>query len=332
MKQVLIERFGGPEVVSVVDAPNPEADSGEVVIRIRSVTIVLPDVHYRNDHYVWEQPLPATPGWEAVGHVEQIGPGVEGLSPGQAVYVMTLMTSPFHLGRGFAQELVAVPANAVVPLPAGIDHDAASILGYYAIALDALHQGSGPLPATILVNGAAGALASAMTQVASVSGSVVIGTVSSPEKAEHARRCGAAHTIAYRSEDVVERTLALTGGKGVNLVVDHVGGPDFPRFFQVLDTWGTILVMNAEKGKAGIDLLDPTVHAKRWPAVRYYAAHGYMYDMETLRQRCATIIEHIAAGNLRPEVAQRFPIGRVNDALAYVEEGKLGRVLLYPGG
>jgi len=330
MKQVVVREFGGPEVLSIVDVPVPVLSPGEILVRIHSAIVCFPDVLFRSGRYpLKEGVLPYIPCSEATGTVEALAPDVKGIEVGQNVFLNVLMTSPVEL-MGYARELAAVPAASVITIPGNIDLGDAIGVGYYALAHSLLYRGNHALPKTLLQSGAAGSFASSLVQLASLLGVTVIGTVSGDEKAEFARKSGAAHTINYQTENVVERVLELTDGRGVDLIVDHIGGADFPKLLDALAPFGEICVVNMEKGSAQTDLLAPFVtHSKRWPAVRYFAGHGFDKDMDTLKAHANEIVTLMAERGLRPVIARSFTMDKIAEAHRLVETAApMGRVVV----
>jgi len=236
VKQVLIRQFGGPEVVEVVEGPDPEPGPGEVVIRAHTMPVAWPDILIRNGVYRWAPPLPITLGQEMTGTIELVGPDVGDLEPGQPVY---LSSTEMGFQSGCYDTMRLTPANAVVPLPAGIDLEQAAGLGYFALAWALLHETTrGFTPRSALIVGAAGGAGTALTQLARQARMLVIGTVSSDEKAEFARSNGADHLINYRTESVLDRVLEITKGRGVDLILDHVVGPHSPTTSRCSPTGG----------------------------------------------------------------------------------------------
>ncbi|KXP08428.1 quinone oxidoreductase family protein [Tsukamurella tyrosinosolvens] len=339
MQEAFFEEVGGPEVIRIHDVPEPVPSPGEVLVRTHAVDIGRADINYRRGFYPWPQFMPACPGWEGSGVVESLGEGVTNVKIGDPVYLVTMLTSPGDEGRGFGREKLVVSAERLVAVPEDVDLQDAATTGYYAMAWNALREGyggkprpdqnhEGALPATLLQIGAAGAFGTAFVQVAKALGIEVIGTISSEEKAAFASSSGADHTINYRTEDVHARVLELTNGRGVDMIVDHIGGPEFGKFFDTLAPWGTILVLNLEAGDAGIDLLQPVVHSKRWPAVRYYGAIGLGEAPEEMKAHCEAVLDLMAEGKLHPRIGTVFPLEEVVAAQTLVEAGALGYVVL----
>ena len=330
MRTVIIRETGGPEVLELIEAPDPVAGPGEVVVRSHAMGVGWPDILIRKGVYSWMPPLPASPGSELAGRIETLGSGVTGLDVGQAVLV-----SARNLARrgGCYTERIAVPASALYLLPEESDLDAAACLGNFQVAWAILFETTrGFDPGSVLVMGAAGGVGSAAVQLAKHAGMRVLGTVSSPEKAEFARRQGADEPIDYRRENVVERVRELTGGHGVDLILDHVGGPRFNDNFELLAPWGTIVSYGSLGGTPETGLFQ-RIHANgtKGAAVRAFSMHLYDHDPESRRRVMDRVMEMFGAGAIRPPIGARFPMERAAEAQSVVEAGKaLGRVILKP--
>jgi NADPH2:quinone reductase len=182
------------------------------------------------------------------------------------------------------------------------------------------------------VIGAAGGVGSALVQLAKNAGMTVIGTVSGAEKAAFARAMGADHVVNYRTQAVPEATLELTGGKGVDLVLDHVGGPAFTGYLAALATWGTVVSYNAFGGLPDKDLFaEMRNHVGKSPAVRCFSFHSYDCDRDGRRRLMGAVIGLLAAGAIRPAVGARFGLSEVRQAHALLEAGTaLGKIIMHP--
>ncbi len=160
MKTVLIRETGGPEVLEYVDAPDPVAGVGEVVVRAHAMGVGWPDILIRKGIYQWMPPLPASPGSEMTGHIESIGPDVSGLNEGQAVLVHA---RELPVRGGCYVEKIAVPADTLHLLPPDADLDEAAGLGNFQVAWCLLQETPrGPAPKSVLITGAAGGVGGAV--------------------------------------------------------------------------------------------------------------------------------------------------------------------------
>ncbi|WP_224703503.1 NAD(P)H-quinone oxidoreductase [Devosia aquimaris] len=218
MQTIAITTPGGPDVLQVQQVPMPVCGPGEVLIRVAAAGVNGPDLAQRRGHYDPPPGASPIPGLEVSGEVVELGQGVTNFQRGERVMALTN-------GGGYAH-FVAVPAGQVLPVPSGwLLTDAAAIPETWFTITQTLVMRAGlSTGMTVLVHGAAGGIGSAAIQIASVLGAQSIAVVSSPAKADYARSLGAMATIDYTQEDVAERALEITLGKGVDRVVDVVGG------------------------------------------------------------------------------------------------------------
>jgi len=330
MKAVLVHRPGGSDALDYVDLPIPLPGPGEVQIRAEAFGVGQPDVLIRRGVYKWMPALPANPGNDLAGRISAIGGGVDGLDIGQ----MVLLSARDLAQRGGCYaEYVVVPADAIHVLLAGIDPDAAVCLANYQVAAALLQEcGHARSPRSVLIVGAAGGVGTALVQLAKLAGWTVIGTISSPEKADFARRNGADHVINYRHEDVITRTRELTDGQGVGLVLDHVCGPEFTSYFGVLGRWGTLVSYNAFAGLPEENLLGAMRgYLDVCPAVRCFSFHIYDHDREGRRALMRGVIDALARGAIKPAIAARFKLADVRQAHDLLERGPaLGKIVMTP--
>jgi NADPH:quinone reductase len=330
MKKVILRRFGGPEVIEVVTEPDPAPGPDEVVVKSHAMAVGWPDILIRNGGYKWAPPLPITLGQESTGTIAAVGSGVTGLKIGQPVYVSSRETG---FQSGCYNTMRLTPARAVMPLPEGTDLEQAVGLGYFSLAWALMFETTrGFKPKSMLVVGAAGGAGTALTQVGRAHNMLVIGTVSSDEKAAFAKSNGADHTINYKTENVLARVLEITGGKGVDLILDPVMGPKFTDNFKMLNYWGTCVTYNAVGGPPGPELFQ-TIRslAERCQAWRYFSMHVYEDDPEGRRRILKEPIELLFKGKLKTHIAGRFKIDDIRKAHEMLEGSKaLGKIVVTP--
>ncbi|GHA38098.1 NAD(P)H quinone oxidoreductase [Devosia pacifica] len=217
MMAVEIRNPGGPEALAHTGVPVPSPGNGEVLIRVAAAGVNGPDLAQRRGLYAPPPGASPLPGLEVAGEVVAIGPGADDWRQGHRVMALTN-------GGGYA-EYVAVPQGQVLPAPAGWTlQQAAAVPETYFTIVQTLVIRAGLAPdMTVLIEGAAGGLGGAAVVIARTLGATPIAVVSSPAKAEYALSLGAAHAIDRSLEDVGERTLALTDGRGADRIV-HVSG------------------------------------------------------------------------------------------------------------
>ncbi len=326
MKAIRIDAPGGPEVLQTVDCPIPQPAAGEVLVKAASIGVGKPDVLFRTGAYRWLPPLPAIPGAEMMGHVAALGPGLEGLSVGQPVLV-------YSLKGGCYAEYNAVPASAVTALPAGIDPDLAVTIPNYQVAHALLTEAArGARTRWIYINGAAGGIGSAVIDLCRLRGLAVIAGASSAAKCAFALSQGATHAIDYSQESVVDRVLALTGGQGVDLSLDHLIGPTFTDTLGMLAPFGLVVSFNMLAGWPEQDLFRAMrAHLPRSPAVRCFTMHSYDADPATRQRLMQETIDLFARGSVQPAIFRRMGLGEARAAHELLDaRAVLGKLVLKP--
>jgi NADPH2:quinone reductase len=248
VKAIRIEEHGGPEVLKLVDVEVPAPAANEITIRQHAVGLNFIDIYFRTGLY--PHPLPHGLGFEGAGVVEAIGADVKHLKVGDRVAYAQSPIGAYAQARN-------VPAAQVVKLPKGISFEEAAALMLKGLTVQYLFRQTYRLQGneTILFHAAAGGVGLIACQWAKALGVKLIGTVSSPEKAELAREHGAWETIDYSRENVVERVLELTGGKKVPVVYDGVGKDTWETSLDCIEPRGLMVSFgNASGPVAGVNL------------------------------------------------------------------------------
>jgi NADPH2:quinone reductase len=331
MKTMIMRRTGGPDVLEAVDAARPVPGPGQVLIAARAIGVGWPDILIRKGVYKWMPPLPTSPGSDLTGVIVEIGAGVDGIAVGQPV-LLTARDLPVR--GGCYAEFVAVPADIVHKLPAEVDFAQAVALMNYQVAAGLLFDAAkGVAAKTVFVTGAAGGVGSALVDMSKALGFQVIGSVSSPEKAAFAREVGIDHAINYRAENVAGRVMELTGGHGVDVVFDHVGGPHFTANLDMLAPFGMLVSFNVFNGMPADDVFAGLrQRVDKSLSVRCFSFHTYDHDAFRRRQLMSDVIAMYAARKIKPRVSTVLPMSAVARAHTMVEAGEgLGKVVLDPG-
>lgn len=330
MKTVVIRKTGGPEVLEPADVAAPVPGPGEVLVRAEAIGVGWPDVLIRTGVYKWMPPLPTSPGSDMAGRIAALGAGVSNLGVGQKVLVTARELS--QRGGCYA-EVLAVPATAPFPLPEAVDLDAAACLPNYQVAWAMLRDvlQSRKLR-SIFIAGAAGGVGSAAVQLARHLDLMVIGSVSSAAKERFVREQGADHIVNYRSENPLSRVLELTGGRGVDLALDHVGGPGLVDCLKMLAPMGTLVSYNAVAGLPPTDLFgEMRALLAKSLTLRCFSMHVLDNDPVLRRQIMTEVIELLARGAIRPAISARLPLVQAAEAHRMIERGdSLGKILLVP--
>src|SRR5215471_13876742 len=329
MKLIQFRSPGPPGVLQCLDVPVPEPKAGEVLIRAHAIGVGIPDTLIRAGTYPWMPPLPATPGTELSGTIEKLGEGVTSRRVGQRVYA-SARERPQR--GGHYAEYVATPAEATFALPDRVDLDAAAALANYQVAYhifnDAVHLRNGQ---SVLVHAAAGGMGNALIDLAKAAGLVVIGVAGGEAKARFARDLGADHVIDRKGENVAARVAELTGGRGVDAIIDPVAGATIPGNIALLAPCGVLVIYGGLGGKAPLDL-EQTLRARgNSPAIRHFTIHTWDRLVEERRAGMRAIIDMLAAGKLHPRIHAALPLAQAARAHEMLESGAvLGKLLLRP--
>ncbi|MFC5499131.1 zinc-dependent alcohol dehydrogenase family protein [Caenimonas terrae] len=330
MKAVLLRRTGGPEVLDLTDLPLPEPGPGEARVRAVAIGVGRPDALIRTGRYKWMPPLPAVPGNEMAGVVDAIGPGVSEVTPGQHV----LLSSRELPNRGGCYATFAcAPASALYALPAAIDFDDAVSLPNFQLAHALLfHCGNGRPPRSVLVTAAAGGVASAMVQLARAHGIQVIATASSEAKRAFVRDNGADAVLDPAEAGLPEWVRQLTGGRGVDLAIDPIGGALFMQCLGSLAPLGTAVSYNIVGGPPAGDVFGALrAQLGRSLAVRVFSMHTFDDDIPLRRRLMADAIEAFASRRVRAPAATVMPLSAAREAHARLDApDNLGKIILHP--
>ena len=243
MRQIWITRTGPPEVLAVKEAPDPQLKAGEVRVRVEASGINFADILGRMGLYPDLPPIPVVPGYEVSGRVNAVGPGVEGDWTGRDVIAMTRF-------GGYADTVDR--GNQVFARPAGMSalEGAAVPVNYFTAWQLVVVMGGLKRNETVLVHSAGGGVGIAATQIAKHLGAQVIGTASANKHAE-LRALGVDHLIDYRTEDFETRTREITSGRGVELILDAVGGESWKKGYRVLAPTGRLGVFGISAAATG---------------------------------------------------------------------------------
>jgi NADPH2:quinone reductase len=325
MKAVLCKQYGPPSTLVVEDVPSLKAGDGEVVIEVHACGVNFPDTLIIEGKYQFKPDLPFSPGGEVAGIVKEVGPGVTRLASGDRVIAATTW-------GGYAQEAVA-QADRVIPMPEGLDFEtAAGFLLTYGTSHHALKDRA-ELKAgeTVLVLGAAGGVGLAAIDIAKLMGARVIAAASSDEKLQVCRDHGADETINYSREDLRERIKALTGGRGVDVVYDPVGGALSEPALRGMAWRGRFLVVGFAAG--GIPSLPLNLPLLKGCAILGVFYGGFMRNEPARNEENQReLVAWIQQGKLRPHIYAVYPLDQAADAMNDLTSRKVtGKVVLSTG-
>jgi NADPH:quinone reductase len=321
VRAVQVVRLDGPAAVEVRDVLEPQRRPDQVLVDVRAAGVNFPDVLQSKGLYQYKPELPFTLGSEVAGVVRE-APDGSPLRPGDRVAAFP--------GTGAFAEVVAVPADHVVPLPDEVGFAAGACLpmNYLTAHFALLVRGRLRDGETVLVHGAAGGVGTAVVQLAAALGARVVAVVSTDAKAEVARQAGAHEAVLV--DGFKGAVQELTGGTGVDMVVDPVGGDRFTDSLRSLAPEGRLLVVGFTAGDI------PTVRVNRlllnnidvvgvgWGAYAL-SRPGYV------AQQWAELGPHLRSGALTPLISATLPLERAAEALATIDERRVtGKVVLEP--
>ncbi len=321
MRAVLVPSSGPAGVLQISEVDRPSPGTGQLLVRVAVAGVNFMDVYQRNGALT----APFVAGVEGVGTVVETGDGVDDLATGQRVGWL-------RGGQGSYAEYVLVDAAMAVPVPDVVADDVAAavlmqgVTAHY-LATDTYRVQPGD---TALVHAAAGGVGQLLTQVVKLRGGRVIGTVSTAEKAEVARTAGADEVLRY--EEVPDRVKQLTGGEGVAVAYDGVGGATFDASLASLRPRGVLVVYGNASGPTPpleISRLNSggSLYVTR-PTVVHYTA-----TREELRARTDEVFGWVASGQLRVSVGGRYPLTDAARAHEDLESRRTtGKLLLFPAG
>ena len=321
MKAVWYEQNGGAEILRYGDMPDPQPGPGEVRVKV-ATSGVNPSDWKRRQGLTARIGFPRViPNQDGAGVIDAVGDGVDSSRIGERVW---LFESQFGRAFGTGAEYTVQPSGHAIRLPGNTDFAAAAGLGVPAMTAHRCVFSDGPVTGkTVLVTGGAGAVGHYAVQLAKLGGAAVISTVSSDEKARIARDAGADHTINYREENTSERILELTGGDGVDLVVEVDMAANFAVSQQVLKRSGVLAVYSAGSSDG------PAVPLS-FKSTNVTVRMVLVYDMPDFAKAAAVadITSWLEQGKLAPFAGPHFSLEQLKDAHLVVENGAIGKVVV----
>ena len=324
MKAVEISRPGGPEVLTVVDRPRPEAGHGEVVLRVAYAGVNRPDALQRAGLYDPPKGASDLPGLEASGEVVALGAGVTGLAVGDLVCALLP-------GGGYA-EYVATPAAHCLPLPDGMGLREAACLPetYFTVFSNVFQRGGLQAGERFLVHGGSSGIGTTAIQLAHLRGARVFATAGSDEKCAACRELGAEVAVNYRDADFVE---VIRAAGGADVILDMVGGPYIQRNLKALADDGRLVQIAFLQGpKAELNLVQMMTRrlTLTGSTLRPQSDLAKARIAEALR---AEVWPHLAAGRIAPVMDLEFALDEASAAHARMESSAhIGKIVLRVGG
>lgn len=325
MRAVVLTEYGGPEVLRVGDAPDPEPGPEDVLVRVRATALNRADLMQRAGRYPQPGPRPTheIPGLEFAGVVEMVGPRVTLHKPGDRV--MGLLA-----GGGYAS-MVATHERMALAVPDGISlEEAAPIPEVFLTAYDALFPQAGlRIGDTVLVHSGGSGVGTAAIQLVRAAGARVLTTTGSDEKAARARDLGAEVAINYRTEDFREVVQRVTGGRGADIILDFVGGPYLEQNLASAATLGRIIFIGTMGGPAApinLGILMQKRLRLHGTVLRARPLEQKVELTQAFRRHAMPLFEN---GALRPVVDRVFPFDEIGAAHTYMaENANFGKIVV----
>jgi NADPH:quinone reductase len=322
MKAALCKTLDGPDSIVIEEIAEPQPKSGEVIVRVHAAALNFLDTLVVRGKYQNKPDLPFSPASEFAGVVEALGPGVTGVSRGDRV---------FGFGQiGAAREKIAAPAASLIPIPAGVsDEIAAGIAVTYGTGLHGLKDRGHLQPGeSVAVLGASGGAGLAAVELAKLMGAKVIACASTDEKLAICKSRGADVLVNYSTGNLKDQLREASGGKGVDVIYDCVGGPYAEPAIRAMNWAGRYLVIGFAAGdipKIALNLL----LLKSSSLVGVFWGAAVQRDPKANAVNMRQIVQWVAEGKLRPHIHKVFPLAQTADAIRELDQrAATGKVII----
>jgi NADPH2:quinone reductase len=324
MRAWLLHDLRGIDSIQLSEVPDPSPAAGEVVLDVRYAALNPADRYLAENQYPARPPMPHVLGRDGVGSVSEIGGGVERVRRGDVFAVLRGETGVSRWGT-FA-ERVAVPIQSLVEVPAGWSaQQAAGATLVYLTAWQALTQWHDlPRPATVLVTGASGGVGVASVQLAAAMGHTVIGHSRDPQKRDRVKALGATAVLDPQDKTWRKQVKDLTGGKGVDLAIDNIGGALLPEVIETLGYGGRVSLVGRLAGPVP-QFNTATMFFRR---LKLGGVAVGTYQNAEARAAWAKVVELLNSANAKPLVDSVFPFDQLPQAFDHLVRGPMGKVLL----
>lgn len=327
-KVVRIHQIGGPEVLTIEDLPVGDPGPGEARVRIEAIGLNRSEAMYRKGGYFVPPTLPSLMGYEAAGVLEAVGSGVTGFAIGDRVGVLP----NYRLGEyGVYAERAIVPARSLIATPPQLSSiEAASIWMQYFTAFGIVAAGRAALGDYVLIPAASSSVGLAAIQIANWVGAEPIALTRTGAKAKALTALGARHVVASGESDVVAEVMRITGGKGVRVVFDPVGGTYVETLAKAMADEGILIIYGGLSGEA-----TPYPHwsaALKSLSLRGWVASYIWNTPQRFELYRSLILRGLTGGQLKPVIAKTFPFSQIVDAHRYLESNQqVGKIVVTMG-
>ena len=325
MKAIRFHSLGAPDVLQLDDVPTPVPAEGEVLLLVRAVGVNYADTRFRRDEYFIHPVLPQIPGMEAAGEVVALGPGVQGVKLGDRVMSVAM--------NAYAEFLVCKP-HSLYPMPAGLDFPEAAALPIQGMTAHHLLGLTGRFKAgeSVLVHAAAGGVGTLAVQLAKQLGAgQIIATAGSAEKLELARSLGADVLINYRDADLLKGVRRATGGVGVDLLLEMLGGQEvLEQNLRCLAPFGRMVVYGAASGDTSATLQATRLMTKNTAVLGYYLT-PILRHRELCAPALASIAKDVVEKRVKVIIGEQAPLKDAARIHAQMEgRATTGKLVLIP--
>ena len=322
MKAIQFDRLGGAEVMELREVPKPELQPGTIIVRNHVIAINFGDVLFLRGEYIVRPAFPDTPGMEGAGVVEAVAPDVKDISVGARVA---------YIGMGAYAEYIRLRRSRATVLPDEMSFEQGAAFPIAVLTawhlLHSCHQTTAGQ--SVIVHSAAGGVGIAAVQIAKAAGARVIGTVSNDDKIALVRKFGADEVINYEKQDFAAEAIRLTGGRGVDLILDAVGKPTFNKDLQCLAPFGHLVLY----GRAGgiPDPVSPMTLFGKALKISGFAV-PMVYAMHEIHRRGLEDVFRLAReGRLSVPIGRKFALAEAPAAIRYLQSRQsTGKLLLIP--
>ena len=320
MKAIQVHEFGDPDVLKLEEVPDPTPGPAQVVVRIHAAGVNPVDAYIRTGGHIVRPPLPYTPGMDAAGVIESVGEGVTRLNPGDRVYVAGTISG------AYAEKALCL-ATQVHLLAARVSFEQGAAVGVpYATAYRGLFQRANARPGeVVLVHGASGGVGTAAVQLARAAGLTVIGTGGTEKGRQLVAEQGAHHVLDHRSPDYLDEIRKLTGGRGVDVILEMLANVNLAKDLGLLAQRGRVVVI----GNRGTIEIDPRAAMGKDSSI--IGMSLFNASEEERASIHAALVAGLESGTLRPVVGQNMLLAEAPRAHeAVMEPGAYGKIVLIP--
>jgi NADPH:quinone reductase len=320
MRAIRVAQFGEPEVLKLEEVPTPAPAAGQVLVHVRAVGVNPYDTYMRAGTYPIKPPLPYTPGSDAAGVVESVGPGVTKVKAGDRVYTAQTVTG------AYAEYALALE-NQVQPLPEPVSFaQGAGVWVPYGTAYHALfHSAQARAGESVLIHGASGGVGTAALQMARAMGLKIYGTAGSDAGLELIKREGAQHVFNHTRPGYEDEILKATGGKGLDIILEMLANVNLPKDLKLLATSGRVIVI----GNRGEVTINARELMTRRASVRAFTL--WLITEQEAKEIYAGLAAGLSNGTLRPVVGKEIPLAEAPRAHKEIlAPGSAGKIVLIP--